>query len=109
MRLYFFILGLGITCLVSLFSYYPVFQDFNETDYVIPFYKYDDYPTYTDLLIVNVHQNCGLKDNIFSQYSIEGEPMCDIAQNWFNVLLVAILGGIILMMVSAALPPKIKT
>ena len=107
MKLRFFILGVIITFSAVLFSFYPLFQDFNETDYVIPLYKSENYPNYLDLLIMNVNSNCNLSDNIFSQYTINDEPICTIAQNWVNALFAVVFIGIIVMIVSGALPSKI--
>jgi len=103
-----FIFGLVLNISGATFSFYPVFQDFDETDYVIPFYKSENYPNYLDLLIMNVNSDCSLSDNIFSQYTMNGEPICDIAKNWVNSLFGVIFVGIVLMMIGAVLPFKIK-
>ena len=106
MRLIVFLGGIFITILATAFSFYPVFQDFNESDYVIPLYKFDDYPNGKDLLIMNVYQDCKHADNIFSSYTINGDPICTIAENLVFLLIFMIVTGIIIMIGGIFLPSK---
>lgn len=104
MNLLIFGIGVFITFFAAAFSFYPVFQDFNETDYVIPFYKSTDYPNERDLLIMNVFYDCKNSDNIFDKYTINGDSLCTISENWIFLLSSLMIIGLILMLSGALLP-----
>ncbi len=105
MNLIIFVIGIFFAFFSASMSFYPVFQDFNETDYVVPFYKSDDYPNERDLLIMNVFYDCKNSDNIFYKYTINGDPICIISENWiFSLSFMMIIG--LIMMLSGALLTK---
>lgn len=97
------IIGSIVTVFSAGLSYYPVFQDFDETDFEIPFPKNNDYPNQRDLIIMNVYSDCNQSDSFFSEFSMNGEKMCDTSKFWINSLLVLIIIGIGIMFVGAAL------
>ena len=103
-----FILGLILNMSSAGLSYYPVFQDFNETDYTIPFQKNEDFPNQRDLFIMNVYSDCNMSDSVFSQFSMHNTPICDTAQKWLYSLLFVMFIGITMMMIGAAYNSKIK-
>lgn len=106
MKLSFFIIGAVITISGAGLSFYPVFQDFDETDYVLPFSKSEGYPDQRDLLIMNVRSDCQYDDSIYLNSTINDEPICSIAQNWVISLLIMIFSGIVIMIIGAVLSPK---
>lgn len=108
MKLIIFVLGVILTFSVAGMSFYPVFQDFNEIDYEIPFHKSDDFPNERDLLIMNVYADCNFSDNVFSQFLINDEPICTVAQNWVSSLLFLLMIGIVIMIIGSLLPTKIQ-
>ena len=99
-----FAVGIILTFTGAAMSYYPVFQDFDETGYEIPFHKSDDFPDFQDLLITNVHADCQYSDSVFSQFKMDGIPMCVTASNWIFSLLGMVSTGIVLMCGGAFLP-----
>ena len=109
MNLIIFVVGAFLTFFTASLSFYPVFQDFNETDYVTPFYKSEDYPNGRDLLIMNVYQDCKHTDNIFSKYTINGDLICTIATNWIFLLAFMMIIGLVIMMGGAIFPSKLHT
>lgn len=96
-------IGGFITVFGAGMSYYPVFQDFNETDFEIPFPKNNDFPNQRDLFIMNVYDNCNRSDSFFSEFLMNGEKMCDTSKMWIHSLLILIFIGIGIMFVGAAL------
>ena len=108
MNLIIFVVGVFFTFLPAALSFYPFFANFDASDSVIPHYKFDDYPNAQDLLVMNIHQNCKLTDNIFSSHTINGVPLCTIAEDLVLSLLFMIIAGVILMITASFLPSKIK-
>lgn len=93
---------LGATILMSsvVFSFFPVFQDFQEENYVIPSFRGEDYPSYQDLIIMNVYMECGKSDNFYAQFPADGIQYCSIAQNWVFALLSIVTIGFTTMIVA---------
>ncbi len=108
MNLIIFVVGAFFTFLPAALSFYPFFENFDASDSVIPHYKFDDYPNDQDLLVMNIHQNCKLSDNIFSSHTISGTPLCTIAEDLVLSLLFMIIAGVILMIMASFLPSKIN-
>ena len=100
-----FFIGFLIDMSGAGLSYYPVFQDFDET-IEIPFYKNDDFPNQRDLFVMNVYSDCMLSDDIFSQFSMNGESMCTIAQNWVYSSITLIAIGFVILGTGAVTSPK---
>ena len=109
MNLILFVIGVIIDISGVGFSYYPIFQDFDE-EYIIPFPKNEDYPNQRDLIVTNVYFDCQLSDNIYSQYEIYEEPICDISKNLLILFIGVIFVGCAIMVIGAVhTPKKIKT
>lgn len=96
------IIGVTVNLSGAVLSYYPVFQDFSETGFEIPFQKNNDYPNQRDLFIMNVYSECKHSDSFFSQFSMNGENMCETSKIWIHSLLILIFIGIGIMFVGAA-------
>jgi hypothetical protein len=109
MNLIFFVVGIFITFLAGGLSFYPFFEDFDASDSVIPSYKFDDYTNNQDLLVMNVYQTCKYTDNIFSSHTLNGDPICTVAENLVFYLVFMIIIGMILMIGASFFPSKEKT
>jgi len=100
MKIKLFVLGGIIMVLSAGFSFYPMFQDFPEEDYIIPQFKGITYPNFEDLIIMNVYMECTSHDNFFSTFTIDDVGYCTVAQNWVIGLLIGELVGFVLMITS---------
>jgi len=86
---------LGAIILMSpiVFSFFPVFQNFQEENYTIPPFRGEDYPNFQDLIIMNVYMECGKLDNFYVQFPSDGIQYCSIAQKWvFGLLSLVAIG-----------------
>lgn len=96
-----FLIGFIFTVLVVIASYYPVFNQLDKEYDNIPFHKTEDYPKKIDLLIMVVNSDCAISNSLWHNVTMDGMPVCDIAKNYFIILFVFLMIGILIMCVSS--------